>query len=179
MKFNLNTNLILALLFLLLQNSMEAQDKKIRVHALSLGPGIASTSTTGSATGWGVNFDFSTIANGHIISLNTNTGINIPAEPRDEAFVEINLTYGRKWNIGQYLVLEGHLGIGIFTFDEENDPNAQFNIDIPAATVGFPFRVKFLYYPAEKLGVGLNPNLNLNSGLTAYTVNFLLQYNFN
>ena len=159
--------------------TIEAQDKRLRVHAVSLGPGIASNNTAGSGTGWGVNFDFSTIANGHIISFNTNTGINIPVEPRDESFVEINLTYGRKLNIGQYLVLEGHLGIGIFTFDDEDDPDGGFNIDVPAATVGFPFRAKLIYYPADKFGVGLNPNLNLNSGLIAYTVNFILQYNFN
>ncbi len=175
-------NLGLVFTFLLLIGffqTAEAQDKKLRVHALSLGPGIASTTTSGAGTGWGVNFDFSTIANRHIISLYSNTGINIPNEPRDEVFFELNLTYGRKLNIGQYLVLEGHLGIGIFTFDEENDPDALFNIDVPAATVGFPFRAKLIYYPADKFGVGLNPNLNLNSGLIAYSVNFILQYNFN
>ncbi len=90
----------------------------------------------------------------------------------------MNLTYGRKWEIDEDLVIEGHLGIGIFTFDETIE-DSNFNLDLPGVATGFPFRLKILYYPTEKFGLGLNPNVNFNEGFTAYSLNFILQHNFN
>ncbi len=158
--------------------SSTAQDKKLRLHGVSIGAGIASTSSATAETGLGLNFDFSTIVKSHILSLNANVGTNINTDRGEESFFELNLTYGRKWLIGQNLVIEGHLGIGIFTFDEVIE-DSNFNIDLPGATTGFPFRLKLLYYPTEKFGIGLNPNINFNEGITAYSLNFILQYNFN
>ena len=108
--------LLLLIAFIFLSPfSSTAQDKKLKLHAVSLGAGIASTTSEAAETGLGIGFDFSTTVNKHLISFNVNVGSDIRTAAGKEAFLELNLTYGRKWHIGQYLVLEGHLGIGIFT----------------------------------------------------------------
>jgi hypothetical protein len=157
---------------------VRAQDNQLKIHALSLGGGIASTTSESAETGLGIGLDLSTIVNNHIISFFINVGSDIRTAAGKQLFLELNFTYGRKWQFGQYLVLEGHLGAGLFIYDLDIEPNL-FGLDFPDATIGFPFRVKFIYYPMKKVGIGINPNVNLNSITTAYDINLFLQYNFN
>lgn len=178
MKKSYCRSLLLLTCLMLIRTSLLAQDNRLKLHAVSLGVGIASTASESSETGLGLNFDFSTMVKSHIISFNSNIGTYIETERGEESFFELNLTYGRKWELGKKFAIEGHLGIGIFTFDEEIE-DANFNFDFPGVTTGFPFRIKLLYYPIERFGISLNPNINFNEGFTAYTINLILQYNFN
>lgn len=177
MKLLLLRSLVLIICIFLTPNISLAQDNKLKMHAVSLGAGIASTTSEAAETGLGLALDISTIISKHLISFNINVGSDIRTAVGKELFLELNLTYGRKWKIGQYLVLEGHLGAGLFTYDLDIGPSPF--LDFPDATIGFPFRVKFIYYPLDNFGIGLNPNVNFNSIITAYNINFVVQYNFN
>ena len=165
---------LLSFLFITSTNLL-AQDKKLKAHALSLGAGIATADTDNAKSGLGINLDFSTLVNDHIISLYLNSGLNLTDNGPNEDFYEFNLTYGRKWSLDPKLVLEGHVGIGLFVYDVETGPNPFF-ANIPDNTVGFPLRAKLLYYPSEKFGLGINPNANFNSIANTYTFNVVLQY---
>ncbi len=178
MKLKFHSTLLLGICLLLSNMFVNGQDGKLRVRAISIGAGVASTTSSGSETGLGLGFDFSTIVKNHLISLNINAGSDIRTTEGKELFLEVNLTYGRKWEISQVLQFEAHLGAGLFTYDLDTGPS-NFDFDFPDATIGFPFRVKLIYYPSEKIGFGLNPNINFNSITTAYNANLILQYNFN
>ncbi len=159
-------------------NIVMAQDNKLKLHAVSIGVGIASSSSNTADGGLGLNMDFSTIINKHIISFNFNSGVKLNSDGPDEDFYELNLTYGRKWFLVQNLILEGHLGIGYFAYDLDTG-NIPFFINLPETTIGFPIRVKLIYYPLKSFGVGINPNVNFNSINNTYSANFIIQYNFN
>lgn len=178
MKPKFHSTLLLGICLILSNMFVNGQDNKLRVHAISIGAGVASTTSGGAETGLGLDFDFATIVKNHLISININTGSDIRTTEGKELFLELNLTYGRKWEIGQFLKFEAHVGAGLFTYDLDTGPSI-FGLDFPDATIGFPFRVKLIYYPIEKFGIGLNPNINFNSITTAYNANIILQYNFN
>ena len=117
MKLRIHRFFLFFICSLLIQFSTVAQDSKLKVHAINLGAGIASTTSESAETGLGLGLDFSTIVNKHLVSFNINAGSDIRTAEGKELFIELNLTYGRKWEIGQYLVFEGHLGAGLFTYD--------------------------------------------------------------
>lgn len=169
---------ILILCFLFSQAVVIAQDNKLKMHALSIGGGIASTTSESAETGFGLGLDIATIVDNHLISFFLNVGSDIRTAEGRELFLELDLTYGRKWQISPNLVLEGHVGAGLFMYDLDTGPNI-FGLNFPDTTIGFPIRVKFMYYPAKRIGIGLNPNVNFNSIITAYDLNLVIQYNFN
>jgi len=163
--------------FFLIQHSTLAQDKGFKMHAVSIAPGIASSSSATAKTGSSLNFDISASIDKHLISFYFNVGLDLNKGGPAEKFTEFSFTYGRKWSLTQHLVLEGHAGVGLFTYDIDDGLTPIF-FDFPDSTVGFPIRAKLLYYPGEKFGIGLNPNLNLNSLENAYSLNLVFQYHF-
>ncbi len=155
----------------------QAQDNSLKIHGLSIGPGIASSSSTTAKSGASLNFDISTIVNKHILSVYFNSGIDLNAGGFDEDFTEFNLTYGRKWLVAKDLYFEGHIGFGLFSYNID-DGAASILFDLPDSTIGFPIRAKLLFYPVKRFGIGINPNFNINSIENAYSANFIFQYNF-
>lgn len=169
--------LVLITCLILTSNIGMAQNNKLKLHSFSFGAGIASSSSDSAASGLDLNLDFSTIVNKHIISFNFNSGVKLNSDGPDEDFYELNLTFGRKWLLVQNLFFESHLGIGYFVYDIDTGPT--FFINLPETTIGFPIRAKIIYYPAENLGIGINPNANFNSIENTYSANLIIQYNFN
>ena len=178
MKLDFLKSLLFITCLMLSQNIVLAQSNKLQMHALSIGPGIATSSSETADSGAGMNFDISTILNKHIFSFNFNSGLELNNDGPDEDFFELNLTYGQKWLLGQNFYFEGHLGIGYFGYNIDTG-QIPFFIDVPETTIGFPLRAKLIYYPLEKFGVGLNPNLNINSIANTYSAFLIFQYNFN
>ncbi len=177
MKLHCFTLFVSITSFFLIHPTVTAQNKGFNMYAVSIGPGIASSSSATAKTGSSMNFDIAASIDKHIISFYFNAGLDLNKGGPAETFTEFNLTYGRKWSLGQKFVLEGHTGVGYFTYDIDTN-NFSLFIDSPKGTIGFPIRAKLLLYPVEKFGIGLNPNLNLNSLETAYSLNLMLQYNF-
>jgi len=171
---NLKSMVLLGLLLWSLQ--LTAQQNKLRWHASSLGIGYASTAEP-KIEGPALSLDISTIyVDKHIYSLNFNVGSESRIFGANEEFYELNLTYGRKVALAPKLFLEGHLGIGLFAY-EDNVDSPVFNF--PDATIGFPVRAKLLYSLSEHFSLGINPNANFNSITNAYSGHFVLQYTFN
>ncbi|WP_339651127.1 hypothetical protein [uncultured Maribacter sp.] len=171
--------LVVLLFFIFITSTtLFAQDKKLKVHALSFGAGIATADTNHTNRGLGINLDFSAIVNDHIISLYLNSGLNLTDIGANEDFYEFNVTYGRIWSFDTKLVLEGHVGVGLFVYNVERGPNPFF-VNIPDNTIGFPLRAKLLYYPIGSFALGINPNANFNSIADTYSFNVVFQYNFN
>ena len=164
------------LLSLFCLSQLTAQQNNLRLHAISGGFGIASSSSETAGSGFGINLDFSLALQKNIFSFYFNSGWELTNEILSEEFYELNLTYGRLWELGDRWTIEGHLGIGWFAYEVDAEPDLFF--DFPDNDIGFPFRVKLIYRPSDRIGLGLNPNVNFNSIETAYSGNILIQYYF-
>jgi hypothetical protein len=153
----------------------QAQQKNLQLHAISFGVGYASTSKS-LVQGPGLTLDFATIlADKHIFSFNFDLGTESKSSAKNEEFYELNLTYGRKTELGSNFLLEGHLGVGLFAYSDAID---SFIFNIPENTIGFPVRIKLLYAFSDHFAVGVHPHANFNSIANAFAAHFLFQYHF-
>ena len=180
MVFRLHNSLApaLLLLFFLSIQTAKSQENNLKLHGISAGFGWAATGNTADRSGIGANFDLSTILKKNIFSFNFNSGFDISTDLFNEQFYELNLTYGRKFNILTKLVLEGHVGVGLFAYDIDL-PESFGGLDAPELAVGFPIRLKLLYHLSDRFALGANPNLNFNSLNDTLTAHFILQYYIN
>lgn len=154
---------------------LAAQQNKMRWHASSFGMGYTSTSEP-KIEGPALNFDISTIyVDKHIYSLHFNVGSQSRIFGENEEFYEFNLTYGRKVILAPKFTLEGHLGVGLFAYEDNFDSPI---LNFPDIRIGFPVRAKLLYSISDHISLGINPNANFNATTNAYSGQFVLQYNF-
>lgn len=152
-----------------------SQKRKLQLHATSLGFGYTTTSEP-KIEGPAMNLEFSTIYNQkHVYSLHFNVGSQDQIFAGGEEFYELNLLYGRAFQLGPKFMFEGHVGMGIFGYEDGIDSPI---LDLPDPALGFPIRTKLLYRIADKFAIGINPNANFNSILNTYTGQIVLQYNF-
>lgn len=178
MKLQILKLLPIIICLFIFEQTLMAQSNKLKMHAISIGPGFASSSSETADGGISLNLDIATILNNHIISFNFNTGLELNSNGPDEDFFELNLTYGQKWFLAKNLYFEGHVGMGLFGYHIDQGQIPLF-IDVPETTIGFPIRAKLIFYPLKNFGVGLNPNLNINSIANTYSAFLIFQYNFN
>ena len=152
MKYTLLLSLITSFIF--------SQNKdKIQFNYLSFGTGIYTQQHyKNGITG---NIDLSLKYKKNLMVLFTSFGFggndkkSIFIFDNFNSFAELDLLYGKEFEITNWLKVEGQIGVGIFTYNNsivEESKNA----------IGFPFRAKFLLYPSKKFGIGFNPNLNVN-----------------
>ena len=153
-----------------------SQQKKLQLHATSLGFGYTTTSEP-KIEGPALNIEFSTIYNEkHLYSLHFNVGSQARIFGENEEFYEVNLLYGRLFELAPRLHFEGYLGLGLFAYEDGIDSPI---LNIPDSAIGFPIRAKILYQIADRFAIGINPNANFNSILNTFTGQIVLQYNFN
>ncbi|AUC84819.1 hypothetical protein CW731_05710 [Polaribacter sp. ALD11] len=163
-------------------NSTLAQENKLQLKSTSLGIGLSGLSSDNtdisdtSTAGFTVNLDLSVNLNKHIFSLYLNKDFKFNLYDGREHYNQLNATYGREFELNDWLKLEGHLGLGYFNYSVKN-----YSTDFKTnkeSTIGFPLRVKLIFYTKENFGIGINPNLNLNSLVNTYSVNIVFQHNF-
>ena len=156
-----------------------SQENNFRIHSISAGLGYIDFTSKEINSSGGLNFvaDFTTNYNENLISVYFNIGgaVDILSTEDGEAS-EINITYGREWDLSDHMKFEAHAGIGYFKWGYAS---ASTNYLLEnETTVGFPVRAKLIYYFGEHFGVGLNPNINFNSLAISYSADFILQYKF-
>ena len=152
-----------------------AQDSKMKLHAINVGLG---------------NFHFQKDVNGHdgvsfitdlTISLNKNL-ISVSylggsstrlLEGPAYTFKEFCLLYGREWKALNWLRFEGFAGLGNFN-QNSKDPNIGDD-----STFSFPLRVNTKFYFTKKFGMGFNTNYSINSINNTFSTNLIFHYRFN
>lgn len=153
-----------------------AQESKLKLNSTSLGIGLIGSSSDSSSGGLNINLDISTKLNNNLISFYLNSGSEFNLFEAEENYTEINATYGREVELNSWMKVEGHLGMGFFNYSVKND-STDFDKK-KESTIGFPFRVKLIFYTAKHFGIGINPNMNLNSLANTYSGNIIFQYKF-
>ncbi len=156
-----------------------SQENSFRIHSISAGLGYIDFTSKEINSSGGLNFvaDFTTNYNENLISVYFNIGgeVDVLSSEDGEAY-EISITYGREWDLSDRLKFEAHAGVGYFNWGYSN--SSTFNLLKNETTVGFPVRAKLIYYFGEHFGIGVNPNINLNSLAITYSADFILQYKF-
>jgi len=156
-----------------------SQENSFRIHSISAGIGYIDFTSKEINNSGGLNFvaDFTTNYSENLISVYFNIGGEVDLlSTEDGEATELSITYGREWNLSDRMKFETHAGIGYFKWGYAN--SSTFYLLKNETTVGFPIRVKLIYYFVEHFGVGLNPNINLNSLAISYSADFTLQYKF-
>ena len=169
-------NITVAVLICLSSNFIRAQEGKLKINSTSLGIGIIGSSSDSSSGGLSIGLDLSTKLNKNLFSLYLNAGSELNLFDAEENYTEINVTYGREIELNSWIGLEGHLGLGYFNYSVKNG-STNFNT-IKESTIGFPVRVKLIFYTGKHFGIGINPNMNLNSLVNTYSGNIIFQYKF-
>jgi len=154
-----------------------AQDGgKIRFSSMSLGAGIyngflKNDSYFGNEFG-GPNLvtDLIFELDGYFFSIYYGSSLE-KLDVGEEVYSEINLTMGLKLLERGPFVLEGHAGLGYFT-----NRFKIFQTKETTATIGLPIRIKANYFFTPNLGIGINPNVNINGTAPIINVNFILVY---
>lgn len=174
-------NIIIGILVFFNIASTFAQDSKLKLHSVSIGGGATWLSSDNSSRGLNGGLsqvsDFSVALNKSLFSLYFNAGNDLTIfNGTDESYYEINFTYGREFELKKWLKLEGHFGLGHFKYGLK-DKSTNFE-KTTTSTIGFPIRLKVLFYTGEHFAIGLNPNTNLNSLSNTISGNLIFQYKF-
>ncbi|OUR97639.1 hypothetical protein A9Q86_15615 [Flavobacteriales bacterium 33_180_T64] len=146
--------------------------------SLSLGVGLIDSSFDNSRGGFNISLDISTKLNKNLISFYLNSGSQLKVfdAGAEEEYTEINATYGREIELNSWIKVEGHIGLGFFNYSVKNR-STDWKTE-KESTIGFPFRVKLIFYTSKHFGIGINPNMNLNSLVNIYSGNIIFQYKF-
>ncbi len=159
-----------------------AQERKLKLHSISAGIGFASFSPE-SVGGVAGTMDLAIIFNKNLFSLYFEAGEeslgNLLIILEDQRFTEYNITYGRAFHFNDWLVLEGHAGIGYFKLKTRTlKLNFRGYNTESESTIGVPLRIKLMFYTGDHFGLGINPNVNINSLTSTFTANLMAQYRF-
>lgn len=161
-----------------------AQQNKLKIHGISLGVGVMAHTPKIYESDTNLPFDVSVIQGNNLFSLYHNKTedlsniFNILPSDDQAYYQEFNLTYGKQWVFTNRWVLEAHAGLGYFEHNYYGLDEFDSNRFVKESTIGFPIRAKLIYYLGDHFGLGVNPNLNVNSLNTVLSAALLLQFRF-
>ena len=158
-------------------SSQAQESSKFKFHSVSAGIGTFTSLTDSfesNLNGLNFNADLTFDLNDYLFSLYVSTGLNYLIV-EEQSYSEFNLTIGKEFRFNNWFAIEGHLGIGYFSYKYESI----FVDSLSEGTLGFPLRIKSNFYLNDHWVLGLNPNFNIN---TYYSVIlsgcFIVQYVF-
>lgn len=92
----------------------------------------------------------------------------------EDSFQEFSLLWGREVKIDNWLRLEGHAGLGYFSFKREN-----FKAEVANeknTTIGFPLVSKLKFMTGNHFSIGIQFRANINSAKILTGGGIFLQY---
>lgn len=151
------------ILALFMYSSQAQESSKFKFHSVSVGIGSFTSLTDsfyGDLNGLNFNADLAFDLDDYLFSVYVGIGTGLKSLiVVDESYSEFNLTIGKEFRFNNWLAVEGHFGIGYFSY------KYQYSIDDPVSegTLGFPLRIKSNFYLNDHWVLGLNPNFNINT----------------
>ncbi|MFD2726848.1 hypothetical protein [Hyunsoonleella rubra] len=91
-----------------------------------------------------------------------------------DSFSQINLLYGREFEIKKWLFIETHAGGGLLIYKVDEQLN---NYDSKFNELVLPLVAKIRFQTGRKFSIGLKMQYNLGSFNTIYSGGLLLQFN--
>lgn len=114
--------------------------------------------------------------NNNLGTIYLNQGAELSLFDSKQDYLEVSVLYGRAFKINSVISVEGHGGVGYIRNHFKNS-STDFE-DVNESTIGFPVRLKVLFYVSPTLGLGINPNYNINSIANISSMDLIMQYRF-
>jgi hypothetical protein len=163
-------------LFLFLINfTFTFSQDKFKIKSIEYGVGTYKISNRNSYAVISAAIDLTAIYNSNLFSLSNNIGFGFGKNENSntdfEGFYEVDLLYGREFELSESIRLETHTGLGFISQNNSTDSDEK-------QSLAFPIKLKFLYYTGQHFALGLNPNASFNKTNAIYSLNFLFHINF-
>ena len=137
------------------------ESSKFKLHSVSVGIGSFTSLTdsfVSNLNGLNLNADLVFGLDDYLLSLYVSTGLQFLIV-EEQSYSEFNLTIGKEFRFNNWFSIEGHLGIGYFSYKYESI----FVDSLSEVTLGFPLRIKSNFYLNDHWALSLNPNFNINT----------------
>lgn len=105
----------------------------------------------------------------NILTLSGSYGEEFVIWGNPDTFQQLNILYGREFEILNHFFIDTHGGLGMFRFKDE---------DYTKISVGIPLVCKMRYKTGDKFSIGLKFQVNVNSVKNIYSAGILLQWNY-
>lgn len=165
---------IFLVLFLINSILVISQDN-FRIKSITYGIGTYKISNRNSVFVAHSSFDITAAYKSHLMSLSNNVGFGFGKNENSnidlEGFFEVDLLYGREFELSDRFRLETHTGLGFITQNNSTDSDEKQSLAVP-------IKLKFLYYLGKRFAIGLNPNVSFNKVNAIYSLNFVFHLNF-
>ena len=160
---------------MLINFSFAFSQDKFRIKSIEYGFGTYKISNRNSYAVISASFDLTTIYNSNLFSLSNNIGLGFGKNENSntdlEGYYEVDLLYGREFELSKRIRLEAHTGLGFITQNNTTDSDEK-------QSLALPIKLKFLYYTSKRFAIGLNPNVSFNKVNAIYSLNFVFHLNF-
>ncbi|GAB5400326.1 MAG: hypothetical protein Aureis2KO_19110 [Aureisphaera sp.] len=159
-------------------NNVESSDSGFTTRSLSImfplgfyGDG----DTGGGAFEADVTFEYGE----HLFTLLGGIGESYDLFAPDDSFKQINLYYGREMGLSRTVFVEGHAGIGYFSFQSKGSGGffSSPSEPIDDATIGFPIMGKLRIHTGPRFSIGLKLGANINAINIVHTFGISIQWN--
>lgn len=153
----------------------ENVSKKFSYRSFSISPiGIYAGSNSGVAISGDVSFDYGK----NIFGLGLGAGTEGNFVGSSDDFTEVNLLYGRNFQLSDKIFTDVYLGAGYFHFHTYDViPDTGRKGDISERTIGFPIGAKLQFMFGPRFSMGVKLGANINSVESIGTLGMVLQWN--
>jgi hypothetical protein len=171
---------ILILSLLLIGFSVIAQEKeKLQYKSFSVSPGIFSNEGK-SGGGFSLSSELSYQYYKNIFSISASVGAQpsggfVIGVVNPDSFEQVNVLYGREFNLWGTTFFELHGGTGYFSFKSIDIDLTNLGYD-RKTTLGFPIMAKLKFRSGENFSWGFQAQQNINAVNRLLTVGVLLHW---
>lgn len=180
--------------------AQESKTNKLQFRSISYGLGILNSSVASLDDGISSHLDATAKLNDHLFGLHLGGGSQlISLFGQSSSYGEINFLYGREYELKKWCKIELHGGLGYYSesftrgpkwnwnwkgLKDDSNKNSPLKSDDDTSktktksTIGFPLRIKLLFYTSKKFSLGFNQSFNFNTISKIASFNIQLQYTF-
>ena len=160
---------------MLINFSFAFSQDKFRIKSIEYGFGTYKISNRNSVFVLNGSFDVCASYKANLFSLSNTIGYGFGKNENSntdlEGYYEVDLLYGREFELSKRIRMEAHTGLGFITQNNTTDSDEK-------QSLAFPIKLKFLFYTGKKFAIGLNPNVSFNKVNAIYSLNFVFHLNF-
>ncbi|MBT8232336.1 MAG: hypothetical protein HKO66_05815 [Saprospiraceae bacterium] len=154
----------------LIFTNVNAQINTLKLNSSSLGIGFYNSSAESNRIGLGINFDISVKGKNNIYSIYAGRAYLININEFIKEILEFNFTYGKEVYLNNFIVAEGHIGVGYTSHKASNTETH--------SAVGIPIRLKLYVKFGKHFSMGVNPNININTFERVLSGHLIFQHHF-
>lgn len=125
---------------------------------------------TENNTGASITGEISCAINNNVFTFSGTTGGTFSIWGLGKEFNQLNILYGREFEVLRKLYIDTHAGLGVLIVNYSRHPNL--------TKVGIPIILKVRYKTGNKFSIGIRSQVNINEIENISSVGLLLQWNY-